>query len=182
MTARRRIDNTTPPRRLPAFLGEPARQEWLAIARLEVLDTRWVLGRQGTGYEKLDLVSALSEGALEAHRPFVESQVAAARSSLGVDSSLGWDAYLLRYGAGAFVPEHRDPTSTLHHLRLNALLQAGSSGTGRLELDGELWDLAEGDAVVFRPDVMAHQVSRVEGERLVLSVGCVFTPPGPSAN
>lgn len=162
------------PRRIPGFLAEPLRQRWLDIARSDELAASWGRGRQGSGYEKLDLLATLSEGALEGHRTFVEEQVAAARASFGVDSSKGWDAYLLRYREGAFVPEHRDPTTALCHLRLNALLLEPSEGTGLLILDGEAFTLASGDAVLFRPDTQPHRVSKVEGERFVLSVGCVF--------
>ena len=44
----------------------------------------------------------------------------------------------------------------------------------RDSLGGELFALGAGDAVLFRPDVQPHQVTRVEGERYVLSVGCIF--------
>jgi hypothetical protein len=167
-----------PPRVLQGFLSDPERERWLAIAGSPGLTARWVPGRQGSGYEKVDLLAALAEGTLDADRPFVETQLDSLRNSLGVDSSNGWDAYLLRYGEGAFVPEHRDPTTELCHLRLNAIVQEAASGTGLLYLDGEPIRLAGGDAVLFRPDVLPHRVSHVEGRRFVLSVGCVFQRSG----
>ena len=167
------------PRSLPGFLAEPQRRQWLDIARGEGVAEAWVPGRQGSGYEKLDLVAALADGTLGAQRPFAEAQVAAAREGLGVDSSNGWDAFLLRYREGAFVPEHRAPTTSLCHLRLNVLLLEASQGTGLLHLGGELFPLGAGDAVLFRPDVQPHQVTRVEGERHVLSVGCIFEREDP---
>ncbi len=166
----------TAPRGLHRFLDEPDRQHWLSVAQSTELVERWVPGRQGSGYLKLDLLEALAESALDADRSFVQDQLASARAGHCVDSSNGWDAYLLRYGDGAYVPDHRDPTTEFSHLRLNALLQEASGGTGVLYLNGEAFELACGDAVLFRPDVIPHRVSRVEGERLVLSVGCVFTP------
>ena len=169
-------------RTLPALLDEPSRLAWLHIARSPELTAHWMPGRQGTGYEKLDLVAALRDGVIEDHRTFIEDGITAARAALGVDSSRGWDAYLLRYRGGAFVPEHRDPTTELCHLRLNVLLLEASKGTGVLRLAGQAWEGSAGDGVLFRPDAVPHEVSRVEGERFVLSVGCVFereTPEEP---
>jgi hypothetical protein len=48
------------------------------------------------------------------------------------------------------------------------------AATGELRLEGKVFELAPGDAVVFRSDQITHQVSPVVGERLVLSVGCVY--------
>jgi hypothetical protein len=82
-----------------------------------------------------------------------------------------WDAWLLRYPDGAHIAAHTDPAMDGHrHVRLNALLQAPVEG-GELTLGGEVVVLEVGDAIVFAPDAQAHAVSRVRGERLLLSVG-----------
>jgi len=169
---RANTDPETEPRRFPAFLSGPVRQALARLSRSGGLATHWQEGRQGTGYEKLDLRAALEADAFADERSLLETVLTQARVSFGVPI-LMWDAYFIRYREGAFVPEHRDPTGTSKHLRLNALLAAAEDGTGQLRLSGNVFDLAEGDAVLFRPDVIDHSVSTVLGERALLSVGCV---------
>lgn len=121
----------------------------------------WSAGRQGTGYDKLDLtatplpvdVAPLIERALaELGGPFV-----------------GHDVWLLRYPEGTHIPPHRDENGRGDHHRLNVLL----TGPGALRLDGEPVELRAGDAIVFRPDQVNHSVDAVETERWVFSVGAV---------
>lgn len=153
------------PRRLPAFLAPAARAVLIDLAASR--GHGWEAGRQGTGYEKLDL------RALDEPPAFINPLLAGARVAMAVKYS-GWDAYLLRYREGSFIPPHRDPSRHGRHLRLNAVVQPSAPGTGELRLDGEVFDLEVGDAVVFRSDQITHQVSAVVGERLMLSVGCAF--------
>lgn len=162
------IDNRgviTETRRFPAFLAPAARTALCELA--ERTESGWEPGRQGTGYEKLPLRGLADREAV------LPPLLVQARVSLDVELS-DWDAYLLRFRQGSYVPPHRDPTSGGRHLRLNALVRAAAPGTGELRLEGEVFDLAAGDAVRFRSDAITHQVSRVEGERLVFSVGCVY--------
>lgn len=157
---------STEPKRFPAFLAPAAR-----AALAELADrTRegWEPGRQGTGYHKLSL-----RGALADREPALMPLLVQARVSLGVEYQ-DWDAYLLRYPSGSEVPPHRDPNSAGRHMRLNALVRPAEPGTGELRLEGKVFELEPGDAVRFRSDELTHQVSPVAGERLVLSVGCVF--------
>ncbi len=143
---------------------------------------RFERGRQAGGYEKL----ALDEGGDDAT---IAAFVARCRALLmPLPSSeidrhvwVGFDAYLLRYEVGAFIPPHVDPplADGNRHLRLNAIVEASERG-GELRLDGDRVSLAPGDAVVFRPDLREHAVSIVEDcPRLVLSVGCNYrlAPP-----
>lgn len=152
------------PRRFPAFLAPAVRA---VLGELAGAATRWQPGRQGTGYEKLDL------RALDPAPDYLAGLLSTARVAMAVDYK-EWDAYLLRYADGSFIPPHRDPTHQGRHLRLNGVVKASAPGTGELRLDGEVFDLEEGDAVVFRSDQLLHQVSPIVGERLVLSVGCAF--------
>ena len=170
---RRDLDLELEPRRFPSFLTAAVRSEIAEIAHEPALEDRWKPGRQGTGYEKLDLREALDAGALDTHRGLLDVLLSQTRVSMGVEVS-EWDAYLLRYRDGAYVPEHTDPVADRPHIRLNALITAATDGTGQLRLRGDVFDLAEGDAILFRPDVIDHRVSKVVGERLVFSVGCVF--------
>ncbi len=177
MARRRKLDSATLPRRFPAYLAEPVRKQLLALAESVELMGQWEPGRQGTGYDKLDLFAAIQSGALESNRAFLNTQIVTAKVAIAVDSPRGWDAYLLRYQHGAFVPEHRDPTTDDCHLRLNALVLSADNGTGQLRLDGDVFELNDGDAMLFRPDVIPHRISVVEGERFVFSVGCAYDQP-----
>lgn len=122
-------------------------------------------GRQGTGYQKLYVKDNINLLAL------LESS----KILLGIDpTNEFWDAYLLYYPTGAFIPKHRDEASVvgMKHYRLNALVTLPKNG-GIFIADDEVvnWDI--GDAVLFKPDCVIHEVTRIEdGERLVWSVGC----------
>lgn len=147
---------------LKGFLKEEEQRDLLTLS--EARDD-WQMGRQGTGYEKL----FLEEGNFA---PLIARCVA----TFGEKNLLGWDSYLLRYLPGAFVPPHTDPPllKGFGHLRLNAIVQQGERG-GQFLLEGESVALSAGDAILFRPDLLRHAVSRLEaGRRLVLSVGCNF--------
>lgn len=140
-------------------------------------------GRQAGGYAKLALAQG-SEGDVGRADTILAELVARCRArlaplpsaELGRAQWVAFDAYLLRYDVGAFIPPHVDPplADGNRHLRLNAIVLVPERG-GELRLDGERVELAAGDAVVFRPDLREHAVSVVEGSpRLVLSVGCNY--------
>lgn len=119
----------------------------------------WHPGRQGTGYDILSLKKM-------AGAPFDR-----ARQLIGVQHDGAWDAYLIRYNDGSFIPPHRDDASFgLRHRRLNVLVTAPISG-GELLIGGILVSLAEGDGVMFHPNEDEHSVEPVVGERLLFSVG-----------
>ena len=61
---------------------------------------RWQRGRQGTGYDKMLLLTA--------PWPF--------------------DCYLIRYPDGSEIPPHTDPVAAGRHYRLNVILKAPRSG------------------------------------------------------
>ncbi len=106
---------------------------------------RWEQGRQGTGYEKLLLLTARCP--------------------------VAFDVYILRYRCGAFAPPHVDVAVGGRHYRLNVLLWAAAAG-GDFVCDGATRRGAR--LVLFRPDRDSHSVSRVErGTRYVLSIGWV---------
>lgn len=98
----------------------------------------WEEGRQGTGYFK----RLLAKGNW-------------------------WDAYLLRYPVGSFIPTHTDPFPGLKHYRLNVLLRGEDSFRGTAII--RWWRFT-----LFRPDVTPHGVMQVSRERLVFSLGWVW--------
>jgi hypothetical protein len=116
---------------------------------------RWLPGRQSTGYRKLLLASGAT-----------------------------WDAYLIDYPCGSFVPPHRDPVDgEKQHYRLNVTIYGDPKafwawGRGVVRRFGRF--------VLFRPDRDTHGVYVVAQRRLVLSIGWIIArnsldksrPPG----
>lgn len=147
--------NDKPYRKLPAWLSP---HERTAIGSL-TLGAVWEQGRQGTGYEKFNL----------AHEVGARWIVRRALDRIG--NPAHYDAWLLHYPVGSEIPPHTDPAHEGKcHVRLNALVVAGAGGM--LTLEGEELPLNEGDAYIFRPDIVEHSVAPIEdGSRLVLSVG-----------
>jgi len=97
--------------------------------------------------------------------------IARAISHLGTPHEHHWDAYLIRYREGAYVPPHVDPAQPgRRHRRLNAMLSP-AAGSGELRIGGQLVALSPGDAVLFYSDQEVHEVAPVTGTRLVFSVG-----------
>ena len=97
--------------------------------------------------------------------------IARAISHLGTPHEHHWDAYLIRYRDGAYVPPHVDPAQPgRRHRRLNAMLSPAAGG-GELRIGGQLVALSPGDAVLFYSDQEVHEVAPVTGTRLVFSVG-----------
>jgi hypothetical protein len=97
--------------------------------------------------------------------------IARAISHLGTPHEHYWDAYLIRYRDGAYVPPHVDPAQPgRRHRRLNAMLSQAAGG-GELRIGGQLIALSPGDAVLFYSDQEVHEVAPVTGTRLLFSVG-----------
>lgn len=106
----------------------------------------WEPGRQGTGYEKLQL--------LNLWKPFSRYKL---------------DLYLLRYKVGSGIPNHRDPFPKHSHYRLNIYLWNAKSG-GVPEHANTI--IHNRFFTLFRPDLYTHSVSTVtSGVRYVLSLG-----------
>jgi len=140
---------------LPGFLNPRERIVVSVLARKDGFEA----GRQGTGYEKRNLLDDVGADRL------------VKRCLASLSNPTLHDAWLLRYPVGAEIPAHTDPPiEGMCHVRINALALAGRGGI--LYLDGAEVPLDAGDAYVFRPDLVRHQVTAVEGnERLMLSVG-----------
>jgi hypothetical protein len=110
---------------------------------------RWQRGRQGTGYDKMLLLTA----------PW----------------PVPFDSYLIRYPEGSEIPPHTDPVTAGRHYRLNIILKAPASG-GEFVCATPLYESKR--IKLFRPDACPHSVTRVVGgSRYVLSVGWVLGKP-----
>ena len=117
-----------------------------AVQNYLKLAFRWQRGRQGTGYDKMLLLTA------------------------------GWplpfDSYLIRYPEGSEVPPHTDPVKSGRHYRLNVILKSPASG-GEFVCATPLYTSKR--VKLFRPDACEHSVTRVVGgSRYVLSLGWVL--------
>ena len=107
---------------------------------------RWQSGRQGTGYDKMLLITA--------HWP------------------IPFDSYLLRYPDGSEIPAHTDPVDDKRHYRLNVILKQSKSG-GTFVCEDPIFQTNR--IKLFRPDVSRHSVTRVSGgSRYVFSFGWVL--------
>jgi hypothetical protein len=107
---------------------------------------RWQRGRQGSGYDKMLLLTARWP--------------------------LPFDSYLIRYPEGSAIPPHTDPVQTRRHYRLNIVVKASPRG-GEFICATPIWQSRR--IKFFRPDACEHSVTRVEGgSRYVLSVGWVL--------
>lgn len=107
---------------------------------------RWQRGRQGTGYDKMLLLTA----------PW----------------PIPFDSYLIRYPEGSEIPPHTDPVQSGSHYRLNVILKAPKSG-GEFICMNPIYSNSR--LKLFRPDASEHSVTRVVGgSRYVLSVGWVL--------
>ena len=107
---------------------------------------RWQSGRQGSGYDKMLLLTA----------PW----------------PVPFDSYLIRYPEGSSIPPHTDPVQRGRHYRLNLILKSPRSG-GEFVCATPIY--ASARIKLFRPDQCEHSVTRVEGgSRYVLSIGWVL--------
>ncbi|MBV8659104.1 MAG: 2OG-Fe(II) oxygenase [Burkholderiales bacterium] len=111
---------------------------------------RWQRGRQGTGYDKMLLLTARWP--------------------------VPFDSYLIRYPAGASIPPHTDPVQLGQHYRLNVVLKSSPAG-GEFVCATPIF--ASRRIKLFRPDACEHSVTHVEGgSRYVLSIGWVLKAAG----
>ncbi|GCB02379.1 hypothetical protein PSUB009319_00100 [Ralstonia sp. SET104] len=107
---------------------------------------RWQCGRQGTGYDKMLLATAVWP--------------------------IPFDSYLLRYPDGAEIAPHTDPVSNGRHYRLNIVLKSPRAG-GEFVCANPIFETPR--IKLFRPDACEHSVTRVVGgSRYVFSVGWVL--------
>lgn len=107
---------------------------------------RWQQGRQGSGYDKMLLITS--------------------------PLPIPFDSYLIRYPVGSFIPTHTDPVSDKRHFRLNIVLKPSQSG-GEFICEKSIIDLPR--IKLFRPDKYAHAVTEVQGNaRYILSIGWVL--------
>ncbi|MFZ6674113.1 2OG-Fe(II) oxygenase [Undibacterium sp. Xuan67W] len=107
---------------------------------------RWQRGRQGTGYDKMLLLTA----------PW----------------PLPFDSYIIRYPDGTEIPPHTDPVQNGRHYRLNLILKSPRSG-GDFICATPIYSSKR--IKLFRPDTCEHSVTRVAGgSRYVLSIGWVL--------
>ena len=149
------------------------------LQRLAEAARTWTPGRQGTGYDISSLtdLAPSSLGSRDAPPPSLDAlppAIARALAQLGTPYEQRWDAYLIRYRDGAYVPPHIDPAQHgRRHRRLNAMVVQAAGG-GELRIGGALVALEPGDAVVFYPDQEVHEVAPVAGTRLLLSVGALL--------
>ena len=105
----------------------------------------WQAGRQGTGYEKMLLLTGTWP--------------------------LPFDVYLVRYKPGQGIPPHRDasPLEGYGHYRANAVIQKGKEG-GEFVCEAPLFQSARLN--VFCSNRSLHEVKPViSGVRYVLSLG-----------
>jgi hypothetical protein len=110
---------------------------------------RWRPGRQGTGYDKMLLLTA----------PW----------------PIPFDSYLLRYPEGVEIPAHRDPVENRRHYRLNIVLKSPRSG-GEFVCAEPIFESRR--IKFFRPDQCEHSVTRVVGgNRYVFSLGWLWGRP-----
>ena len=124
----------------------------------------WTRGRQGTGYEVLHVKDA----------PDFSGLVQRAILRLGPYFEDFYDAYLIRYQEGDFIPPHRDEAAFFgkRHHRVNAMVAIAEAG-GDLLIDGVRVEFPLGAAVDFFPDEEEHEVTPVtRGRRILFSVGC----------
>lgn len=105
---------------------------------------RWSAGRQGTGYQRMLILTA--------------------------KWPVPFDLYLIKYPTGSWIPQHVDPVEpNFRHFRLNVILKRAQSG-GQFVVKKCIW--ASNRIKLFRPDTEPHEVLRVtQGSRWVLSLG-----------
>lgn len=147
-------------RTLPGWLSPRERVALAVVAKRE----GWLPGSMGGGYQKLDLMGDIATLRL----------VRRALEALG--GPLVFHAALHRYPIGSTLPAHvGEPAPGRCQVQLHALVVG--SGGGLFYLGGEEVPLDDGDAALFRPELLKHQLTAVEGNaRLVFSVGAELEP------
>jgi hypothetical protein len=116
-----------------------------ALRRYACQAFRWQSGRQGSGYDKMLLLTG--------------------------SWPLPFDSYLIRYPEGSSIPPHMDPVKEGRHYRLNVILKSPKSG-GEFVCANPIYSSAR--IKLFRPDECEHSVTLVQGgSRYVFSVGWI---------
>ncbi len=117
-----------------------------SLRNYTALAFRWQRGRQGTGCDKMLVVTA--------------------------KWPLPFDSYLIRYPEGSAIPPHTDPVQAGRHYRLNVVLKSPKSG-GEFVCATPIF--ATKRIKLFRPDACEHSVTQVVGgSRYVFSLGWVL--------
>lgn len=106
---------------------------------------KWVKGRQGSGYDKLKIISC--------------------------NTLFHFDIYLIRFINGSYIPAHKDPVKYGEHYRINIILKKPDLG-GHFFCNNVIYKNSR--LIIFRPDIEEHSVTRVEGSRYVLSIGFIL--------
>lgn len=141
-------------RTLPSWLSPRERVALAVVAKRD----DWQPGSLGSGYQNLDLMGDVATLRL----------VRRALNELG--DPLVFDAKLVRFPVGSTLPAHTDEL-VLGRCQVQLQALVVGSGGGQWYLGGEEVPLGDGDAVLFRPDLLRHQLTAVEGNtRVVLSV------------
>lgn len=119
-------------------------------------------GRLGSGYEKVNIKAWTDD--------FFEMIKERARRTITSKPIKTWDAWLICMPDSSWINPHVDICSGEHH-RLNACIQSSDRG-GAFSIEGQQVVIPPGCAIVFRPDLMRHEVSMAVGKpRWMLSVG-----------
>lgn len=85
-----------------------------------------------------------------------------------------YDCYFLKYPKDTFIPLHKDDkVFNSKHYRFNLLLKQPKD-SGLLFVDNKKYVLNSGDGYFFRPDVQEHEVTKVNSERIILTVGTLI--------
>lgn len=157
------------------------RDEVACFLDLATTSLKWELGRQNGGYYKADIsMRARMRGPSEdLVRDTVFRAFYALDQSERVILTENWDAWLIFYPPGSFIPWHHDEVTTGRHIRFNATIKAAEDGGG-LCIEGEEGPIrpAVGDALIFCSSEKKHKVKTVtRGSQLVLSIGTTVRPP-----
>lgn len=104
---------------------------------------RWEQGRQGTGYDKMLLLTS--------------------------SWPIAFDSYFIRYPEGSEIPPHVDKVEKGKHYRLNIVIKSCKIG-GEFICKDPIFETKR--IKLFRPDVSEHSVSKVvKGNRYIFSIG-----------
>lgn len=107
---------------------------------------RWIYGRQDTGYKVIKLFNCTWP--------------------------IQFDAWILRYCEGDYIPPHTDPVEQGRHYRCNIVLWDADVG-GVFVCNSTIYNSKR--IKLFRSDINEHAVTKIEkGVRYVFSFGVVL--------
>ena len=108
---------------------------------------RWDKGRQGTGYDKMLLITSYCP--------------------------IPFDSYIIRYPEGSEIPPHIDSVQSGKHYRLNIVIKDCKQG-GEFICKNLIFETKR--IKFFRPDISEHSVSKViKGNRYIFSIGWILS-------